>query len=93
MEEYEKLVQKNKFKISGTTWDQEYKCRIAEITDKLPAQIYVNKIQIKFTLCIKFGYYLDFLTPEANGENIPQGETIEVILVQCNTVNNQYQHN
>ena len=57
---------------------------------------------------IKNGYYLELLTPETmkllgsteskitkdkNGENIPHLEVVEVVLVHCNLVNNDYQQN
>ena len=31
-------------------------------------------------------------TENGNGENVPNLETIEVILVHCNIANNNYQH-
>ena len=55
---------------------------------------------------IKTGYYLELLTPETmkllgdtkskitkneNGKNVPSLETAEVVLVNCNIVNNNYQ--
>ena len=55
---------------------------------------------------IKSGYYLELLTPETikllgsteskitkdkNGENVPHLEVIELVLVHCNLVNNDYQ--
>ena len=55
---------------------------------------------------IKNGYYLELLTPETmkllgstvskinkdkNGENVPNLEVVEVVLVHCNLVNNDYQ--
>ena len=54
----------------------------------------------------KTGYYLGLLTPETtkllesnkskikkdeNGENVPNLEITEVVLVQCNIVNDNYQ--
>ena len=57
---------------------------------------------------VKAGYYHKRLTPEPmkllgstkseitkdkNGENFPNLETAEVILVHCNIVNNNYQQN
>ena len=57
---------------------------------------------------IASGYYLEFLTPETmkllggtkrritnckNDENMSQVKINEVLLVRCNIVNNQYQHN
>ena len=61
-----------------------------------------NRIMFK----INTGYYLELLTPETtkligstkskiaeneNGENIPNLEITEVVLVHCNTVHNNYQ--
>ena len=60
----------------------------------------------RITFKIKAGYYLEDLTPEItkllgstkskinkdkNSENMPHLEIIEVILVHCNIVNNNYQ--
>ena len=57
---------------------------------------------------IKARYYLKLLTPETmkllgntkskiteseNGENVPNLEITEVVLVHCNIVNNNYQQN
>ena len=56
---------------------------------------------------IKTGFYLELLTTETmkllgstkskitedkNGENLPHLEITEVVLVHCNIVNNDYQH-
>ena len=69
--------------------------------------IYVNKIENGITFKIKTGYYLKILIPETMkllgstkikitkdeiGENVPHLEITEVILVYCNVVNNDYQH-
>ena len=69
-------------------------------------QIYVNKIESGITFKIKDGYTLELLTPETmkllgsteskiskdkTGENVPHLEITEVVLVQCNVVNNGYQ--
>ena len=58
------------------------------------------------TFKIKSGYYLELLTPETmkllgsteskitkdkNGENVPHLEIVELVLVHCNLVNNDYQ--
>ena len=58
------------------------------------------------TFKIKNGYYLELLTPETmkllgstetkitkdrNGENVPHLEMVELLLVNCNLVNNDYQ--
>ena len=62
-------------------------------------------IQIIFK--IKTGYKLELLTPETmkllgstkkqidkdkNGENVPRLESVEVVLIHCNLVKNDYQH-
>ena len=61
----------------------------------------------RITFKIKTGHYLKLLTSEAmkllgstksnitkdkNGENVPHLEITEVVLVHCNIVNNDYQH-
>ena len=68
-------------------------------------RIYVNKIENRITFKIKTGCYLDLLTPEMikllggtknkitkdeNGENVPNLEITEVVLIHCNIVNNDY---
>ena len=69
-------------------------------------KIYVNKIENRVTFKIKDGYYLERLTPETikslrsteskitkdkNGENMSHLEVVELVLVHCNLVNNDYQ--
>ena len=80
----------------------------SESVDNPSIRIYVNKIQNRITFIIKNGYYLELLTPETmkllesteskitkdkNGENVPHIEIIELVLVHCNLVNNDYQQN
>ena len=70
--------------------------------------MYVNKIENRVTFKIKNGYYLELLTPETmkllgsteskitkykNGENVPHLEIVELVLIHCNLVNNNYQKN
>ena len=77
-----------------------------ENTTKTSIRIYVNKIEIRITFKIKNGYSLEVLTKETtkllastenkitkdkNSENAPHLEIIEVVLVNCNMVNNNYQ--
>ena len=67
-------------------------------------KIYKNKIENRATFKIKNGYSLELLTPETmkllestenkitndkNGENVPHLEITEVVLLHCNTVNNE----
>ena len=67
---------------------------------------YINKIENRIKFKIKTGYFLKFLTLETiklllntkskiikdkNGKNAPDLDTSEVVLVDCNIVNNDYQ--
>ena len=76
--------------------------------DNPSIRIYVNKIENIITFKIKNGYNLDLLTPETmkllggteskitkdkNGENVFHLEIVEVVLVHCNLINNDYQQN
>ena len=78
----------------------------SESVDNPSIRIYVNKIENRITFKIKNGYYLELLTPETmkllgstenkiskdkNGENVPRLEVVELVLVHCNLVNNDYQ--
>ena len=77
------------------------------LTENPPIQIYPNKIKNRIVFKIKTGYKLELLTPETmkllgstkkdvdkdkDGENVPKLESVEVILVHCNLVKNDYQH-
>ena len=78
----------------------------SENVDNPSIRIYVNRIENRITFKIKNGYYLELLTPETmkllrsteskitkdkNGENVPHLEIVELVLVHCNLVNNDYQ--
>ena len=67
--------------------------------------MYINRIDNRITFKIKNGYYLELLTLETmkllgsteskitkdkNGENVPHLEIVELVLVHCNLVNNDY---
>ena len=77
-----------------------------EYTNKPSVRIYISKIENTVTFKMKDGYSLEFLTPETmkllgsseskrckdkNGQNVPNLEITEVVLVHCNKVNNDYQ--
>ena len=77
------------------------------LTENLPVQIYPNKIKNRIVFKIKTGYKLELLTPETmkllgsakkdadkdeDVENVPKLESVEVVLVYCNLVKNDYQH-
>ena len=72
-----------------------------------PIQIYSNNIKNRIVFKIKTGCKLELLTPETmkllgntkkevdkdkDGENVPKLESVEVVLVHCNLVKNDYQH-
>ena len=76
---------------------------IAEIA---PTLIYANKITNRVVFKIKTGYKLELLSKETmkllgstkdtidadkNSENVPRLGNVEVVLVNCNLVNNSYQ--
>ena len=76
------------------------------IADNSPAQIFVNKIKNRIDFKIKIDYKLELLSKETmqllgsskkeidknkDGEIVPRLETVEVVLVHCNLVNNNYQ--
>ena len=77
-----------------------------ESVDNPSIRMYINRIQNRITFKIRSGYYLELLTPETmkflgsteskinkdkNGENVPHLEIVELVLVHCNLVNNDYQ--
>ena len=76
------------------------------LTENPPVQIYPNKIKNRIVFKIKTGYKLELLSPETmkligsikkdadqdkDGEDVPKLESVEVVLVHCNVVNNNYQ--
>ena len=76
------------------------------VTGNPQIRIYENKIENRITFRIKTGYDLELLitemikllgstksklTKNENSENVPHLEITEVVLVQCNIVNNDYQ--
>ena len=78
----------------------------SESVDNPSIRIYVNRTENRITFKIKIGYYLELLTPETmkllgsteskitkdkNGENVPHLEIVELVLVHCSLVNNNYQ--
>ena len=78
----------------------------SESIDNPSIRMYRYRTENRITFKIKSGYYLELLTPETmkllgsteskitknkNGENVPHLETVELVLVHCNLVNNYYQ--
>ena len=77
------------------------------LTENPSIQIYPSKIKNRIIFKIKSSYKVELLTPETmklsgstkkvvgkdkNGENVPKIESVEVALVHCNLVKNDYQH-
>ena len=77
------------------------------MTENSPIQIYPNKIKNRIVFKRKTGYKLELSTLETMGllgstekdvdadkssENVPKLESVEVVLVHCNLVKNNYQH-
>ena len=73
-----------------------------------PTHIYINRVNNTLAFEIKDGYKLELQTPETmklfgstkkvtdkikNREKVSNLELTEVVLVQCNLVDNQYQQN
>ena len=71
-----------------------------------PVQIYPNKIKNRIAFKVKTGYKPELLSVDTmkllgstkkdvvrdkDGEDVPKLESVEVVLVQCNSVNNNYQ--
>ena len=78
----------------------------SESVDNPSIRMYINRIENRITFKIKNGCYLELLTPETmkllgsteskitkdkNGENVPHLEVVELVLVHCSLVNNDYQ--
>ena len=76
------------------------------IANTSPVIIFANKIKNRIVFKIKSGYKLELLTKETmqllgstsniidsdkNIESVPKLETVEVVLVHCSLVNNNYQ--
>ena len=76
------------------------------LAENPPIQIYPNKIKNRISFKVKTGCKLELLSPEIlkllgstkkdvdqdkDGENVPKLESVEVVLVHCNLVNNNSQ--
>ena len=75
------------------------------LAENPPIQIYPNKMKNRIVFKVKTGYKLELLSPETtkllgstkeyvdknkDGEDVPKLESVEVVLVHCNLVNNSY---
>ena len=85
---------------------QIYHKKHETLTIILPIHVYINRINNRLVFKIKDEYKLELQMPETmklfgstkklidktkNGENVPSLEVAEVVFVQCNLVDNQYQ--
>ena len=76
------------------------------LAENPPVQIYPNKIKNRIVFKVKTGYKLELLSSDTmklvgstkkgvdqdkNGEDVPNLESVEVVLVHFNLVNNSYQ--
>ena len=71
------------------------------IADNSPVQIYVNEIRSRIVFKVKTGYKLEIMLllgsskkvidKNKDGEIVPRSQAVEVVLVQCNLVNNNDQ--
>ena len=70
------------------------------LTENPPIQIYPNKIKNRIVFKIKTGYKLELLgstkkkdvDSDKTSGDVPKLESVEVVLVHCNLVKNNYQH-
>ena len=85
----------------------EYIIKKYETLTTVPAiHVYINRTNSGLVFKIKDGYKIELQTPETmklfgstkkvidktkNGENVPSLEVVEVVVIQCNLVDNQYQ--
>ena len=124
-ENMKKSYKTNKFKISPSTWNEEFELRDGSysvsyiqdyfkyiskrhetVTDNLSIRAYVNRRENRITFKIKAGKNLELLTPETikllrstkskvnkdeTGKKVRHLDIIEVVLIHCNVVNNNYQ--
>ena len=80
----------------------------SENVDNPPIKIYVNRTENRITFKIKSGYYVELLTSETvkllgsveskitkdkSGESASHLEVVELALIHCKLVNNDYQQN
>ena len=80
--------------------------KLETLAENPPMQIYQNKVKNRIVFKVRTDYKLELLSPETmkllgsakkdvdkdkDGEDAPKLESVEVILVHCNLVNNSYQ--
>ena len=98
-------IQYQIFKIILNIFKKKHGENVTNASIKIYVNKIENGITLKLNKT-KSGYYLELLTPETmkllgsterkitkdkNGENVPHLEVVELVLVHCNLVNNDYQ--
>ena len=95
------------YSVSDVQDYSEYIIKKIETLTTIPfIHVYINRINNRLVLKIKDEYKLELQTPGTmklfgrtkklidktkNGENVPSLEVVEVVLAQCNLLDNQYQ--
>ena len=87
------IYNNNKFKISAPTWNETFDLpdgsyNISEIQDYIE---YIIKKHETFGENAPILIYPNNKNSNKNSENVPRLQNVEVVLVQCNLVNNSYQ--
>ena len=82
-----KSFKENKFKISSPTWNEKFDLPDGSYPDIQDYFEYILKTLSK----IKTGYYLKLLTSETKKLFGITWKILEVVLVHCNIINNNYQ--
>ena len=80
--------------------------KLETMANNPPVQIYVNNIKNRIVFKIKIGYKLELLSSKTMrllgstkkdvdqdkyGEDVPKLPSVEVLLVHCNLINNDYE--
>ena len=107
IEDYGSMILEVIYSVSDIQDNFEYILKKhSESVDNPSIRMYINRIENRIIFKIKNGYYLELLTPETmkllgsteskitkdkNGENVPHLEVVELVLVHCSLVNNDYQ--
>ena len=109
MSNYEFKLPDGPYSVSGIRDYIEYIIKNhATLITTPPTDVYISRINDRLVFKIKDVYKLELQTPETiklfgstkklidktkNTEKEPSLKVVEVVLVQCNLVNNQYQQN
>ena len=83
------------YSVSRLCW--MYHQKKTTLTTIFPVRVYINKINNRYKLELQlpeimkmFGSTKKLIGKKNNGENVPRLDVVEVGLVKCNLVDNQY---